>query len=194
MERTNFARIVAFTDGVIAVAITLLVLNFDVPTVDEGELRDALIDLLPSLYVYVLAFALIGRFWVIHHDLFDTLERFDGRLMFLNLLFLLLLALIPFATNLLGEYPESALATATFSISIALVSLCHWSMTARSVTKNFVHEEHREAYGRRRAISSLGIAITFLIAGPLAFISIWIAHVLWISTFVLRYPLRRLAT
>ena len=127
-------------------AITLLVLNIDVPDVSEGELRDALIDLLPSIYIYVLSFAVIGRFWVIHHNLFETLVRFDGMLMFLNLVFLLFVALLPFATDLLGEYPDSGLATASFSVSVALASLAHWAMSTYSVRRGFVHERHVTSY------------------------------------------------
>jgi uncharacterized membrane protein len=194
MERTDLGRIAAFTDGVLAVAITLLVLNIDVPDVSEGELRDALIDLLPSIYIYVLSFAVIGRFWVIHHNLFETLVRFDGMLMFLNLVFLLLVALLPFATDLLGEYPDSGLATASFSVSVALASLAHWAMSTYSVRRGFVHERHRTSYTGRRAISALAIGVIFFVAAPLAFVATEIPHVLWIATFLVRYPLRRLAT
>jgi uncharacterized membrane protein len=194
MERTDLGRIAAFTDGVLAVAITLLVLNIDVPDVTEGELRDALIDLLPSVYIYVLSFAVIGRFWMIHHSLFETLVRFDGMLMFLNLVFLLLVALLPFATDLLGEYPDSGLATASFSVSVALASLAHWAMSTYSVRRGFVHERHVTSYTGRRAISALAIGVIFIVAAPLAFVATEISHVLWIGTFLVRYPLRRLAT
>jgi uncharacterized membrane protein len=194
MERTNLGRIAAFTDGVLAVAITLLVLNIDVPDVSEGELRDALIDLLPSIYIYVLSFAVIGRFWMIHHNLFETLVRFDGMLMFLNLVFLLLVALLPFATDLLGEYPDSGLATASFSVSVALASLAHWTMSTYSVRRGFVHERHVPSYSGSRSISALAIGVIFIVAAPLAFVATEIPHVLWISTFLVRYPLRRLAT
>jgi uncharacterized membrane protein len=194
MERTDLGRIAAFTDGVLAVAITLLVLNIDVPNVSEGDLRDALIDLLPSIYIYVLSFAVIGRFWVIHHNLFETLVRFDGMLMFLNLAFLLLVALLPFATDLLGEYPDSGLATASFSVSVALASLAHWSMSTYSVSHGFVHERHVPTYSGTRSIGALSMGIIFLAAAPLAFLATEIAHVMWIGTFLVRYPLRRLAT
>ena len=172
----------------------MLVLNIDVPDVSEGEPRDALIDLLPSIYIYVLSFAVIGRFWVIHHNLFETLVRFDGMLMFLNLVFLLFVALLPFATDLLGEYPDSGLATASFSVSVALASLAHWAMSTYSVRRGFVHERHVTSYTGRRAISALAIGVIFIVAAPLAFVATEISHVLWIATFLVRYPLRRLAT
>jgi TMEM175 potassium channel family protein len=85
ISRRDLSRIAAFTDGVMAVAITLLVLNVEVPRLTPGEdLGDALVDLLPSLGAYALAFALVGRFWVIHHNLFEKLRGFDRTLMALT--------------------------------------------------------------------------------------------------------------
>lgn len=193
MERTDFGRIVAFTDGVMAVAITLLVLNIEVPAVDSEDLKDALIDLLPSIYAYVLSFALIGRFWVIHHNLFDSLERFNGRLMAANLLFLMLIAVLPFATDLLDKYDSSALANAVFGFTLALVSMVHWFMVRYSLHKDFVHTEHVENTQPFGSGVALGFGLIFLLSVPLAFVAVELAHALWISTFVLRYPLRRLA-
>ena len=193
MERTDFGRIVAFTDGVMAVAITLLVLNIEAPTVDSGELGEALVDLLPSLYAYVLSFALIGRFWVIHHNLFHTLTRFNGRLMALNLLFLLLIVILPFATDLLDRYDTTPLANAVFGTVLALVALVHWSMTHYSLRMGFVHADHVEDTQPFGSPVAFGFGFIFLLSVPLAFIAVELSHALWLSTFVLRYPLRRLA-
>lgn len=194
MQRTDLGRIMGFTDGVMAVAITLLVLNIEVPQVSENDLEDALVDLLPSLYAYVLSFALIGRFWVLHHNRFETFVGFDASLMALNLLFLALIGLIPFSTDLLDEYTDSALATATFSVSIALASLCHSAMAAYAVRKRFVHEDRLADYAWPRTVSGLALAVIFMAAAPLAFVAVELSHILWIATFFVRYPLRRLGT
>src|SRR4029079_2745992 len=98
--RSSLRRDVSSPDGCMPVAITLLVLNLEVPDVRSNELDEALRDLDGSFLAYVLTFALIGRFWVIHHNLFETLERFDGLMMVLNLLFLMLIALMPFGMDL----------------------------------------------------------------------------------------------
>jgi uncharacterized membrane protein len=80
VERTDLGRIMAFTDGVMAVAITLLVLNIEVPDVSGRKaLEDELVDLLPSVGAQLLSFALVGRFWVVHHNLFECLRAFDRR-------------------------------------------------------------------------------------------------------------------
>ena len=195
MERTDLGRIMAFTDGVMAVAITLLVLNIEVPNLPSGrqdELGEELWDLLPSLAAYALSFALIGRFWAIHHRLFETVRAFDGTLMALNLCFLALIALVPFAADLVDRYGEEPIADAVFGTILGLAALTHWSMVRHVLRRRFVHEHARadaEPFGGGIA---LGFTALFLLSVPAAFLSPWLAQGLWLSTIVLRYPLRRL--
>ena len=192
MDRTDFGRIVAFTDGVMAVAITLLVLNLEVPDVRSDELDDALRDLDGSFLAYVLTFALIGRFWVIHHNLFERLERFDGQMMVLNLVFLMLIALMPFGMDLVDTYPDTSIAIATFAVILSLASLTHWTMTAHSLRSDFVHPEKVDDT-HRRGIVSLVVPAIFLMSVPVAFVSPLLAELMWAATVVLRGPLRGFA-
>ena len=192
MDRTDFGRIVAFTDGVMAVAITLLVLNLEVPDVRPDELDEALRELDGSFLAYVLTFALVGRFWVIHHNLFETLERFDGQMMVLNLLFLALIALMPFGMDLVDSYPDTSIAIATFAGILSLTSLTHWTMTTYALRSDFVHEQ-RVRDTRRGSVISLGVPTVFLLSIPVAFVSPLAAELMWAATIVLRGPLRGLA-
>lgn len=192
-ERSDLGRIVAFTDGVMAVAITLLVLNIEAPDVADGELGEALVDLLPALGAYVLSFALIGRFWVVHHGFFDTLTRFDSRLMGLNLLFLALIALLPFATDLLDRYNDQSLAAAVFGAILGLAALVNWLMHLHAVRAGLVAAKHVHETSIFASPVALGFTVIFLASVPLAFLSPHIAQALWVSTIVLRYPLRRLS-
>ncbi|MBA3264105.1 MAG: DUF1211 domain-containing protein [Thermoleophilaceae bacterium] len=124
----DLSRIAAFTDGVMAVAITLLVLNMEVPRLQEGQsLGDALVDLLPSLGAYLLSFALVGRFWVIHHNLFEKLRAFDRTLMTLNLAFLALIVLVPFAADLYDAYTDEPLAAAVLGGTLGLAAIVNWT-------------------------------------------------------------------
>ena len=195
MERTDLGRIMAFTDGVMAVAITLLVLNIEVPDLPSGrqdELAEELADLLPSLAAYALSFALIGRFWAIHHRLFETVRAFDGRLMALNFTFLALIALVPFAADLVDRYGEEPIADAVFGGIMGLAALAHWTMVRHVLRRSFVHEHARgetEPFGSGIA---LGFTAIFLLSVPIAFLSTLVAQALWLSTIVARYPLRRL--
>ena len=192
MEQRHLGRIEAFTDGVMAVAITLLVLNVDVPRLKPDEqLGDALVDLLPSLGAYALAFALVGRFWVLHHNLFEKLTGFDPTLMVLNLLFLSLIVLVPFSTELYDVYTSRPLAAAVLGGTLGLAALVNGVMTLHVLRRGLIHEHHR-AETEPGVTVGLGLTLVFLVSVPAAFLSVHIAEALWISTVVLRYPLRRL--
>ena len=190
----DLGRIVAFTDGVMAVAITLLVLNIEVPDLPSGresELADELFDLLPSLGAYALAFALVGRYWTIHHRLFENLRAFDGALMTLNLVFLALIALVPFSAELIDRYIEEPIAAAVFGATLGFAALVHWAMVRHVLNREFVREHERlasEPYGGAIALS---LTVVFFLSVPAAFVSTLLAEALWLSTIVLRSPLRR---
>jgi uncharacterized membrane protein len=191
MER-DIGRIAAFTDGVMAVAITLLVLNIEVPDLKPGQsLGDALWDLLPSLAAYALAFALVGRFWVLHHNLFERLHSFDRTLMTLNLLFLSLIVLMPFSAQLYDVYSSRPAAAAVLGGTLGLAALVNGSMTAHVLRQGFVHEHRRDETAPAVTVG-LGLTLVFLLSVPAAFVSVHLAEAMWISTVVLRYPLRRL--
>jgi uncharacterized membrane protein len=189
VERTDLARITAFTDGVMAVAITLLVLSIEVPTVPKSELPGELDELILPVLAYALAFALVGRFWVVHHRLFEELERFDGRLMALNLVFLGLVALLPFSTDLMSSYDDVPEAAAVFAASIALVSLAHWTMARYAVRHRFLSGAAHE-FGHA---VGLGFAVVFIASIPVAYIDTGLAQLMWIGAAFLHYPLRRVA-
>lgn len=102
--RVEKTRLEAFSDGVFAVAITLLVLDLRVPRdAQPGGLGHALNDLWPNYASYVVSFFIIGIIWVNHHAMLGFIRRVDRTLLFLNLLLLLFIALIPFPTALLAE-------------------------------------------------------------------------------------------
>ena len=192
MERTDLGRIEAFTDGVMAVAITLLVLNLEVPTVPGDELDDALVDLIPSLIAYLLSFVLVGRFWIIHHRLFETLRAFDSRLMTLNLAFLTLIVLVPFATELFDRYTQEPVAAAVLGGTLGLAALTHWLAVSYTLRRGLVHEQHRPASEPFASPAGLGFTALFLLSVPVAFLSPTAASLMWVATILLHYPLGRM--
>ena len=97
-------RLEAFSDGVFAIAITLLVLEIPVPKAGQRGLWDALLAQWPSFVSYLVSFSVIGIIWVNHHGVLDHLARADRGVLFLNLLFLLGVAFIPFPTERLAEH------------------------------------------------------------------------------------------
>ena len=120
-------RLEAFSDGVFAVAATLLVFNIVVPSPGHGALWNALRDQWPSFAAYIVSFGIIGIIWVNHHGLFHRIARVDRPLLFLNVLLLLVIVFIPFATRLLSEYlqagPDSHVAAAVYSATMLLMAI-----------------------------------------------------------------------
>ena len=132
-------RVEAFSDGVFAIAITLLILEIKVPHVDAAEgLRSALPHLWPSFLAFVSSFMTIGVMWMNHHRLFTLIERCDDGLMAFNLLLLLGITWLPFPTALLAEHlrgPDVRIAGITYAASffvIAIVFNLMWRYAVRS--------------------------------------------------------------
>jgi uncharacterized membrane protein len=104
---TGTERVLAFSDGVFAIAITLLILEVRVAEVEHG-LWDAILDEWPSFLSYAMSFLIIGVIWAQHHHIFQHITRSDHLFLLINVLFLLWIAFIPFPTGLLAEYLENA--------------------------------------------------------------------------------------
>ena len=139
MRRTGLERISAITDGVIAIAITLLVLNLDVPQVtgaDRGEeLAERIIAMLPEFEIYLSSFAVIGFYWYAHHQIFKYIQGHDAALVWLNLAFLLTITLLPFLSELVGDYGDLELPLVLYFSVMALTALIQtaiWSYASRN--------------------------------------------------------------
>src|ERR1051325_103316 len=121
------ARVEAFSDGVFAIAITLLILEIKVPPVGhDGHLREALAQLWPSFLAYVASFATIGVMWLNHHRLFTLSVKKDDGIIGLNLVLLLLISWMPFPTGLLAEHllgPNSRTAGAVYAGSFFIIAI-----------------------------------------------------------------------
>ncbi len=187
----EFSRIVAFSDGVFAIAITLLVLNL---TIDKGltgiQLTEELLNNWDNLIAYAISFAVIGRFWVVHHRFFSEVRAFDGRLLGLNLLYLAWVVLIPFSSQVLGDYGGETPSVVVYSINLAAVVLVGlWmSVDARRRGLTAIDDEaHRE-----NRVRSSYIAGIFLLSVPLGFVAPRAAPYLWLLLFL--DPSSRLAS
>jgi len=119
------ARVEAFSDGVFAIAITLLILDLKVPSVTQGHLGSALARQWPTYAAFLISFWFIGIMWVNHHRLFNHIQRSDNRLLFLNLLLLLGVTVVPFPTALRAAHfysPGRTVATAVFNGTYVVLS------------------------------------------------------------------------
>lgn len=102
------SRLEAFSDGVFAIVITLLILDIRFPEVPYSEFTNALQEVFPRILAYVMSFIIIGLYWVTHHNSMHAMRRIDRGFLWLNILLLLCVSFIPFPTSLLGRYPFQA--------------------------------------------------------------------------------------
>jgi len=122
-----------FSDGVIAIAITLLVLEINVPHTKQGDLLDALAKQWPSYVAFILSFVTIGIMWVSHHSMFERIGFVDRKLLFINLLLLMGIAFLPFPTELVATYvreggSNSHIAAAVYSLTLVAIGIAFSSM------------------------------------------------------------------
>ncbi len=181
-NEVEFSRIVAFSDGVFAIAITLLVLNFEIAKdLAGGEVGQALWDQRENLLAYAISFAVIGRFWLVHHRFFADVVGFDGRLIALNLLYLSWVVLIPFSSEVLGKYGGQTAAVALYAANLSGVVLVGMYMAAdarRAGLTALDAAAHRES-----RLRSTYIAGVFLLSIPVAFVAPAVTPFMWLALF-----------
>jgi uncharacterized membrane protein len=130
-------RIEALTDGIFAVAMTLLVLDLRLPQVagelSDAGLREALIGLLPKLESYVISFLVLCIFWLGHHRLMHQVRGVDHRFLWRNLLFILFITFVPFTTSLMGEHRDLDDAPLVYGVNLALILAAQFLMWQRAL-------------------------------------------------------------
>ena len=192
MDKNENERLIVFCDAVIAITITLLVLELSLPdgaeTMTDAALWQALQDLRPRLTGYVISFLVIAVFWLGHREKFGWIVRSSGLLLWLNLGFLLGISWMPFATDLLIENGGS-LATAIYAGLTMAISLFGAAMSWHAVRAGLAADTHRDLSAWRLAWPSLSTALVFALSIPLAFWSPSAAQYFWLLLF----PLHRFA-
>jgi TMEM175 potassium channel family protein len=181
-SEVEFSRIVAFSDGVFAIAITLLVLNLGVPEHLHGDDLAALLwDQRQDLFAYAISFAVIGRFWIVHHRFFSDVTGFDGRLLALNLFYLAWIVLIPFSSQVLGDHGGDPAAIVLYSLNLAGVVLVGMALFADARRRGLSKMTDADAADNRRR--ALFIAAVFLGSIPVALLNGHVAQFVWLILF-----------
>ena len=182
-------RIVFFSDAVFAIAITLLVLDIHVPEIPERlvdeQLPGRLLALWPKYLSYVLSFVVILMYWMAHHITFRAIKRYDRTLIWLNSLFLMCIAFLPFPTSLIGEYGDNQLAVAIYAASVAVARLL---LTAvwwyASSGHRLIDESFPASTIRIYLVRGLAVALAFVISIGISFFSVSAATYFWILLVV----------
>ena len=181
-------RLEAFSDGVMAIIITIMVLEMKVP---HDVTLDALKPILPVFLSYVLSFVYVGIYWNNHHHLFHSTKRVSGGILWANLHLLFWLSLFPFATGWMGENHLSPIPTAIYGGVLLMAGLAYYFLQCTIIAQQGRDSLLATALGRDWK-GKISPALYF-IAIPLAFVSPWIASSLYVLVAVLWFvPDRRI--
>src|SRR5215467_10383604 len=174
------SRLEAFSDGVLAIIITIMVLELKVPHAVELA---ALKPLLPVLLSYVLSFIYLGIYWNNHHHLFQATEQVSGGILWANLHLLFWLSLFPFTTGWMGENGLASTPAAVYGFVLLMAGLAYYILERTIIAKQGRDSLVAQAVGRDwKAKLSL---VLYLVAIPLAFVSPWIAAGLYVFVALL---------
>ncbi|MCX5658937.1 MAG: TMEM175 family protein [Planctomycetota bacterium] len=182
-------RLEAFSDGVIAIIITIMVLEMKVPHSTELE---ALRPIVPVLLSYTLSFIYVGIYWNNHHHLFMAAEKVNGGILWANLHLLFWLSLIPFVTGWVGENHLSSIPAALYGVVLLMAAIAYYVLQLVIVSSHGRNSMIAEALGAdfKGKVSP----VIYLAAIPFAFVSPWIAHGLYVVVAMMwLVPDRRLA-
>jgi uncharacterized membrane protein len=179
----EFARVVAFSDGVFAIAITLLVLTLEIPA-GLDDLGAALRDHGDDLFAYALSFAVIGKFWLAHHRFYGAIERFDGTLMGLNLLYLAWIVLVPFSSDLLGNYGDEPVSAIIYAFIMAACSATFLLQIIYAYRSGLIRPEARALERRYAGPANFVVTIVFIASIPVALLSATVAELMWLGIFL----------
>jgi uncharacterized membrane protein len=187
----EFGRLLNLSDGMFAIAMTILVLSLVVPAgLSSDEFPEALAAVVIRVPIMALSIAIVFSAWIAHHRLFGMLQRADGVLIGLNVLLLGLVALTPFPHQVLGDYPGEPLAYVLYAVVLASVNVVFALMDLWVHRHGLLRVQLSEAEHRREVASGLVMAVGFAASIPAAFILVELTPLIWVALL----PLNRLVT
>jgi uncharacterized membrane protein len=170
-------RLEAFTDGVIAIIITIIVLDLKVPATDSIA---GVIAVLPVFLAYALSFANVGIFWNNHHHMLQATQQINGTVLWANLFLMFWISLVPFVIRWMDDAGFSSLSTAAYGFILAMSAIGYILLERSIMACNEKNAALAEAVGGDRK-SKLSLLI-YIAAMPLAFVSPWIAIALYVGS------------
>jgi uncharacterized membrane protein len=170
-------RLEAFSDGVIAVIITIMVLEIKIP---HGSDFAALEPTVPVFLCYVLSFIYVGIYWNNHHHMLQAAKHVDGKIMWANLLLLFWLSLIPATTGWVGENPYAPLPTALYGVVLLMSSIAYWLLQTAIISRDGQRSELARAVSLDLKGKLSPVAYTLGIA--FAWIEHWVSVALYVGT------------
>ncbi len=190
--KISTTRLETFSDCVIAIILTIMILQLKLPDLDKHDTTTHQIihylnKLLPYFVTYTFSFMMISIFWTNHHHMFHLLGNTDEVLLWQNFLFMFLLSLIPFATAIVGTNPFVPIAPAIYGTVMLLTTLCLTLMRSYSIRKKLLHTDTDRSHNLR--ISRISIrsrtkaiigTLVYLISIPLAYVNVYFSYACFI--------------
>lgn len=187
------SRLLAFSDGVFAFAITLLIIGIAVPEgTTKFNLNSALSSLWPNYMAFLISFFVIGLYWINHVRQFRFIRKYDSGLLWLNLVLLLFIVVIPFTTSVLSRYGNRT-SVIVYAANVACVGYMVTALWFYAAHNNrLIDKRLGSIYIRRTIIMNLIAPIVFTLSIGVAFIDYTLAQYTWISILVFRIAASRL--
>ena len=176
----NKNRLEAFSDGVIAILITIMVLELRIP---EGADWKALASIYPVFLTYVLSFIYLGIYWNNHHHLLQAVERVNGKILWANLHLLFWLSLVPFVTGWMGHNHFEPLPTALYGLVMLLAGLAYIILEYALIGEEGTQSDVAKAVGKDP--KEQRSAVLYAEAIPLAFVNKWISGAIYVGVAVM---------
>ncbi len=176
----NKTRIEAFSDAVIAIILTIMVLELKIP---HGDSLDQLTQLAPQFLSYILSFVYLGIYWNNHHHLFYAVKKVNGRILWANMHLLFWLSLLPFATGWMGENHYTAVPTAIYGLILLMASIGYWVLVQVLLKNEGKNSMISNAIGND--IKGKISILLYVVALPLSFITQWAAQLIYLLVAIL---------
>jgi uncharacterized membrane protein len=170
------SRLEAFSDGVIAIIITIMVLEFEVP---ESADWHGLAELAPVFLMYLLSFVFLAIYWNNHHHLMHATESVSGGVLWANMHLLFWLSLVPFTTAWMSEHQVAEIPAAVYGFVLLMAAVAYWILVQAILAHEGARSKLRKALGSDFK-GKMSIVI-YAVAIPLAFLNPWIAGALYVS-------------
>jgi len=176
----NKARLEAFSDGVLAILITIMVLEMRIP---HGQDLAALLPVLPTFLSYVLSFIYIGIYWNNHHHMLHAVRHVTGNVLWANLHLLFWLSLLPFVTGWMGQNEFGPIPSFGYGLVLLMAAIAYWILSLTLIAAEGKQSLLAKAVGKDW--KGIGSILIYAVALPLAFVNHWISQALYVAVALL---------
>lgn len=175
-------RMEAFSDGVLAIIITIMVLELHMP---DGAIFDAIKSIIPTFIAYILSYLYVGIYWNNHHHLVSTLSKVSGKILWFNLYWLFWMSLLPMATKWLGAYPFRTAPIFVYGFILFMCAISYYLLQIEVLKQHKKHSKLKQIFGRDlkgkiSIILYLTITICALFLPILSYVLLFVPTLLWV--------------